>query len=58
MNNNMDEESENSSKWSFKMLKNAYQKRGINYEYVFAHIKDVIIKTLISVEADINEVMS
>jgi tubulin polyglutamylase TTLL4 len=44
------EEEESSSKWSFKALKKAYEDRGISYDYVFAQIKDVIVKTLISVE--------
>jgi hypothetical protein len=35
------------------MLRKAFDKRGINYDNVFAHIKDVIIKTLISVEPHI-----
>ena len=60
INNNMseNENDESSSKWNFKTLKNAFQKRGINYEYVFAHIKDVIIKTLISVEPKIYNAQS
>jgi tubulin polyglutamylase TTLL4 len=44
---------ENSSKWSFKALKKAYEENGINYDYVFAQVKDVIVKTLISVEPHI-----
>ena len=44
------EDEENSSKWSFKALKKAYDVRGISYDFVFAQIKDVIVKTLISVE--------
>jgi tubulin polyglutamylase TTLL4 len=44
------EDEENSSKWSFKALKKAYDARGISYDFVFAQIKDVIVKTLISVE--------
>jgi tubulin polyglutamylase TTLL4 len=50
MNKGTGEDEEDSSKWSFKMLKKAYEDRGISYDYVFAQIKDVIVKTLISVE--------
>ena len=38
------------SKWSLKMLKDEYEKMGIDYEEVYANIKDVCIKTLMSVE--------
>jgi tubulin polyglutamylase TTLL4 len=41
---------ESSSKWSFKTLRKAYEENEINYDYVFAQVKDVIVKTLISVE--------
>jgi tubulin polyglutamylase TTLL4 len=44
---------ESSSKWSFKALRKAYEELGINYDYVFAQVKDVIVKTLISVEPHI-----
>ena len=44
---------ESSSKWSFKALRKAYEESGISYEYVFAQVKDVIVKTLISVEPHI-----
>lgn len=44
---------ENSSKWSFKALRREYDKLGINCDYVFAQMKDVIVKTLISVEPHI-----
>jgi tubulin polyglutamylase TTLL4 len=44
---------ENSSKWSFKTLRKAYEENGINYDFVFAQVKDVILKTLISVEPHI-----
>ena len=47
------EDEENSSKWSFKALRKAYEDRGISYDFVFAQIKDVIVKTLISVEPHI-----
>lgn len=46
-------EEENSSKWSFKQLRKAYEDMDINYEYVFAQVKDVIVKTLLSVEPHI-----
>ena len=35
------------------MLKRAYEKQGINYEYVIANFKDLILKTLLSVETHI-----
>ena len=44
---------ETSSKWSFKTLRKAYEECGINYDYVFAQVKDVIVKTLLSVEPHI-----
>lgn len=44
---------EGSSKWSFKTLKKAYEENGINYDFVFSQVKDVIVKTLISVEPHI-----
>lgn len=44
---------ESSSKWSFKTLRKAYEENEINYDYVFAQVKDVIVKTLISVEPHI-----
>ncbi len=47
------EEEESSSKWSFKALRKAYQENGINFEFVFSQVKDVIVKTLISVEPHI-----
>lgn len=53
INNANGEDEENSSKWSFKTLKAAYAARGISYDFVFAQIKDVIVKTLISVEPHI-----
>lgn len=50
---NEEEEGQESSKWSFKELRDAFDKQGINYDYVFAQIKDVILKTLICVEPEI-----
>ena len=41
------------TKWDFKMLKQCYEKLGINYEYVHAQFKDLIMKTLMSVEPTI-----
>ena len=41
------------TKWDFKMLKTAYEKAGINYQYVHAQFKDLIMKTLMSVEPTI-----
>lgn len=40
-------------KWPLSLLKDRYEALGINYEEVFARIKDVVIKTLISVEPEI-----
>ena len=45
-----DDEGANSSKWDFKQLRKAYEKNGINFQYVMAQFKDLITKTLISVE--------
>lgn len=41
------------SKWSMRALRAKYQEMGINSEEVFSRIKDVIIKTCISVEPNI-----
>ena len=38
------------SKWSLKSLRMEFEELNINYEEIFAKIKDIIIKTLISVE--------
>lgn len=46
---------QNSSKWDFKMLRNAYENKGINYEYVIAQFKDLIVKTLLCVEPIITQ---
>ena len=42
-----------SSKWSFRQLKEEYQKMGINFNDIFKRIKDLCIKTLMSVEPEI-----
>ena len=47
------EDGDQSSKWDFKMLKRAFQKQGSNYDMAMAQTKDIIIKTLISVEPHI-----
>lgn len=52
-NKNDGNDEENTSKWSFKALRKAYEQRNINFDYVFAQVKDVIVKTLISVEPHI-----
>ena len=44
---------ENASKWNLAQLKNHFEKIGISYASVMHRIKDVIIKTLISVEPHI-----
>lgn len=46
----VEEEEQMESKWSLKMLKDEYEKMGIDYGEVYANIKDVCIKTLMSVE--------
>lgn len=38
------------SKWDFGLLREKYEELGISYDEVFADIKDVIIKALISIE--------
>ena len=38
------------SKWSLKQLREEYERLGIDYVEVFGRIKDVCIKTLMSVE--------
>lgn len=48
-----DDDGSNSSKWDFKMLKKAFDKQGLNFSYVMAQFKDIIIKTLLSVEPHI-----
>ncbi len=47
------EAEETSSKWSFKALRKAYEENGISFEFVFSQLKDVIVKTLLSVEPHI-----
>lgn len=44
---------EMSSKWSFRQLKEEYQKMGISFNDIFKKIKDLCIKTLMSVEPEI-----
>jgi tubulin polyglutamylase TTLL4 len=47
--NNSDDE-ENSSKWSFASLKQKYAEIGVDWDIVWSRTKDIIIKTLISIE--------
>ncbi|CDW86808.1 tubulin-tyrosine ligase family protein [Stylonychia lemnae] len=54
--NNLDEE--RSSKWNLLQLKKQFDKLGIDYSQVKGRIKDVIIKTLISVEPHIMNSMT
>ena len=42
-----------SYKWPLSLLKTTYETMGISYGEVFSRIKDVVIKTLISVEPEI-----
>lgn len=44
-------------KWSLKQLRDEYTKMGINYNEVFAKIKDVCLKTLMAVEPAITSAM-
>lgn len=37
------------------MLRAAYEKHGINYEYVIAQFKDLIVKTLLCVEPHVTQ---
>lgn len=53
-----DGDEENASKWNLAQLKSYFEKMGINYQAVLARIKDVVIKTLISVEPHIVSTMS
>lgn len=52
--NNQDAEQDNyGSKWSFRALKEYYSAFSIDYDRIFADIKDIIIKTFISAEGHI-----
>ena len=51
--NNEGEADENASKWNLAQLKAHFEKNGINFPTVMYRIKDVIIKTLQSVEPHI-----
>ena len=44
------------NKWSLKALKKKYVELGIDPDAVFARIKDIIVKTLIAVEAPMQSV--
>jgi len=48
-----DKQDDMSSKWSFRQLKDEYQKMGINFNDVFKRIKELCIKTLMAVEPEI-----
>lgn len=43
-------EEENSSKWTIKQLATAFNSMGIEFDPIWAKVKDLIIKTVISVE--------
>ena len=54
-NNESDDEREvDSSKWNFSQLESAFEKLGLNYGSIFMQIKQIVMKTLISVESSIN----
>lgn len=44
-------------KWSLTQLKDEYEKMGINYNEIFAKIKDVCLKTLMACEPAITTSM-
>mmetsp|Transcript_16648 Transcript_16648/g.14553 ORF Transcript_16648/g.14553 Transcript_16648/m.14553 type:complete len:88 (-) Transcript_16648:522-785(-) len=48
-----EDQGEDNTKWNFSMLKAHYKKCGISVKEVFGGIKDVIIKSLISIEPHI-----
>ena len=52
---NNDEINDESSKWNFKTLRNAFDEMGISYDGTFTRIHELIIKTLISVEQPITQ---
>ena len=56
-NNAADDDDENASKWNLAQLKAHFEKTGINFATVMYRIKDVIIKTLQSVEPHIVSTM-
>jgi tubulin polyglutamylase TTLL4 len=41
------------SKWSLKMLREEYERKGINFDDIFEKIKELCLKTLICVEPHI-----
>jgi tubulin polyglutamylase TTLL4 len=49
-----DENEQDSSKWDFKQLDAAFTKSGNDLKAVFREVNDIIVKTLISVEREIN----
>jgi len=53
MNEGDDRDGSNSSKWNLLQLKNQFEKMGLDFKGTKNKIKDVIIKTLISVEPHI-----
>jgi len=52
-NDSEEDDGSSSSKWDFAMLKKAFDKQGQNFSMAMAQTKDLIIKTLISVEPHI-----
>ncbi len=51
-------ESDDASKWNLAQLKKHFEKMGVDYQLVMHRVKDVMIKTLISVEPHIFNTMS
>lgn len=50
-NDEEEEDDETASKWDLYSLKNKWRELGINVEDVFTKVKDLIIKTILSVES-------
>lgn len=46
-----EEEDETASKWDLYSLKNKWREMGVNVEEVYTKLKDLIIKTILSVES-------
>lgn len=39
-----DDDPENTSKWSFQMLREYFEKHGVDYDLVMRRIKDLVVK--------------
>jgi len=47
------EDDETASKWDLYSLKTKWEELGINTEQVFQKVKDLIVKTILSVESNL-----